>query len=78
MYVNIDKTCFPEESKFNITIPLKEEALNLSVRHIRSEDTDSENEGMGVTLLDPPEKYIDFVDNLANLKFQKIAENNQV
>ncbi len=56
--------CFPKDSQFEITIPLKEETLHISVKLIRSETTDYDYNGIGVVLLNPPQKYLNYVDNL--------------
>ncbi|MEN8265021.1 MAG: PilZ domain-containing protein [Nitrospirota bacterium] len=63
MFINTEETSCPEDSQFQVTIPAKEDDLHLSVKLIRSVKTNS-HYGLGVELLNPPQKYTEYVDNL--------------
>lgn len=63
MFIDTEETCFSEDSQFEVTISLKKEDMRLSVKIIRSVKINS-HFGMGVEILNPPQKYTDFVENL--------------
>ena len=63
MYINTDESCFPYDVQFDIPIALEEEILNVPVnlyRIILSHDSN----GIGVELINPSEKYLEFVSSL--------------
>jgi len=64
MSVSTNEMCSPIDSQFEIIIPLKEETLHVAVKLIRSVKTDSDSNGIGVELLNPSQKYINFVNDL--------------
>ena len=64
MSITTHELCFPKESEFEIIIPLKEETLYASVKLARSVKSDFDDHGIGVELLNPPKKYLNFVNNL--------------
>jgi len=64
MSISTNEMCFPKDSQFEIIIPLQEETLHASVKLIRSVKADYDYNGIGVVLLNPPQKYLNFVDNL--------------
>jgi hypothetical protein len=63
MFINTEETGYPEDSQFQVTIPMKEYDLHLSVKPIRSVKTNS-HYSIGVEVLNPPLKYTEYVDNL--------------
>lgn len=73
MLVNT-KICFPLHSKFEILFPIDQEVLNIPVKVSRVVRRGDFYDGMGVELLTPPKKYLEFVSRLEwnqikNLKF---------
>jgi hypothetical protein len=64
MSIITNEMCFPKKSEFEIIIPLKEETLHSSVKLARSIKTDFDDHYIGVELLNPPKKYLNFVNNL--------------
>ncbi len=64
MFINTDETRFPSDSKFKVMIPEKEEVIQVPARLVWSKKADSLNSGIGVELLNPPQEYIEFVENL--------------
>lgn len=60
MFINTDK-CFPTQAKFEILIPFKKEILNVPVKLVRLAKMGKMYNGMGVKLLNLPEKYLEFV-----------------
>jgi len=57
-------TSFPLDSIFEIHVPLKGEELKILAKAVRLEQTDDFYEGMGVELLNMPQKYLEFVIRL--------------
>lgn len=66
MFITTEETGCPDDSQFQVIIPVKEDDLHLSVKLIRSVKTDSYY-GMGVELLNPPRKYTEYADNLLHV-----------
>ncbi len=69
------KVCFPIHSKFEILFPLGDEVLNIPVKVSRVVKSGAFYDGMGVALLTPPKKYLEFVSRLEwnhikNAKFE--------
>lgn len=64
MFITSDAECFPEGSEVKISMPLKNEILTLPGMLIRSVKMEGDRTGIGVELLDPPRKYLDFIENL--------------
>ena len=63
MYINTEESWFPFDIQFDIPVALEEEILNVPVnlnRIILSPDSN----GIGVELISPPEKYLEFVSRL--------------
>ncbi len=61
-FINIEEAWFPFDVQFDIPLALGEEILNVPVnlnRIILSPDSN----GIGVELISPPEKYLEFVSN---------------
>ena len=64
MFVIDDRTGYPENSIINIELPVKNESLHLSGMLVRKNRSTSNNRGFGIKLLDPPQKYIDYIEEL--------------
>ncbi len=58
------RVCFPIDSMFDVLIPMKKEVLNVPVKISRIEKTEDFCDTMGVEVLNSPENYLEFVDNL--------------
>ncbi len=55
---------FPFDSNFELVLPMDDEVMKISAKIKRVVKSGSVYKGMGVELLDPPENYIQFVNNL--------------
>ncbi len=64
MFINAEVTGFTENSQFDISIPLKEGILHVPGKIVRLSKINGRSNGMGVELMDPPQNYLDFVENL--------------
>lgn len=64
MYICTNNMCFPFDSEFKIVIPIKAEMLNIPVKVRRITKTSDRYDGIGVEVLSPPQKYLDFVSNI--------------
>ncbi len=58
------KVNFPLQPQLRILMPCKDEFLRLNVWVKSFGGSDSINNGLGVELLNPPQKYLEFVGNL--------------
>jgi hypothetical protein len=65
MFIKSHKISFPFESVFQICIPLKNEMLDVSVRIKRFTKFSGYYDGIGVALVNRPQKYLDLVSKLA-------------
>lgn len=57
-------TGFAEDSQFDISIPLKEGVLHVPGKLVRLSKINGSKNGIGVELMDPPQNYLEFVENL--------------
>ncbi len=64
MFIRSQKMSFPFESQFEICIPLKEEMLKICVKVNRLTKSIGYYDGIGVELLNPPQRYLEFVSKL--------------
>ena len=64
MFIKSEKISLPLESEFEVCIPLKEEVLNVRVKVNRITKSSGHYDGIGVELLNLPQKYLEFVDRL--------------
>ena len=64
MFIRTNKMPSPLHSQIEITIPLKDESINISGRLVREENIRGYYNGIGVEVLNPSQNYMDFVDNL--------------
>jgi hypothetical protein len=55
---------FPLDTKFEIFMHLKEEVLIVPVKVSRLDKTANNYDIIGIELINPPQKYFDYVDNL--------------
>jgi hypothetical protein len=67
MYIKT-KEPLPSTAVFNVLItfikvPWNKKILTVPVKTIRVDKADETYNGIGVEILDPPEKYLDIVDN---------------
>jgi hypothetical protein len=63
MLINSDVN-LPIKSKFDILMSIKKEILKIPAIFVRLEKEGKKYKGMGVKLLNPPKKYLEFVGNL--------------
>ncbi len=64
MFIKIKEMYFPFDSQFEILIPLKKEVLKIPVKVSRIIKSTVLYDGIGVELINPPQNYVEFVDNL--------------
>jgi len=64
MLISSDNINFPLKSNFIINIPLQKEEVEIGVRVTRLLKTHGYSDGMGVELINPPDKYMSFVTDL--------------
>lgn len=64
MFIDTGVSGFAEDSKFEISIPLKEGILHVPGKLVRLSKINGGSNGMGVELMDPPQNYLEFVENL--------------
>lgn len=64
MLIRSEEISFPMDMKFEIYIPLQKEILHVPVEVSRLMKSHGDYDGLGVRLLNPPQKYLDFIDNL--------------
>ena len=55
---------FPFDSNFDLVLPLNDELLRMSAMIKRVVKDNGVYKGMGIELLDPPENYLQFVNEL--------------
>lgn len=64
MFISADETDFDKDSECFISIPVDNETLNVPGKLVRIIRENNSHGGIGVELMDPPKKYLDFVENL--------------
>ncbi len=64
MYVKTDEKGFAEKSNCSISIPLKDGMLSVAGTLVRLSENNDACEGVGIEVVNPPQKYLDFVENL--------------
>ncbi|MBI5742087.1 MAG: PilZ domain-containing protein [Nitrospirae bacterium] len=64
MYIRTDRIPSVADSAVEVLIPLNEEKIRLSCRLIRKELIREYYNGMAVEVVNPPDSYLDFLDNL--------------
>ncbi len=66
MFIKSQRISFPLESQFEISIPAKEETLNVPVKVSRITKSNGFYDGIGVELMEPSQKYLKHVKRLRN------------
>jgi len=64
MFISAEVTGLPEDSHFDISIPLKNEVLHVPGRLVRLSKVNGSCNGIGIELVEPPQDYLDFVEDL--------------
>jgi len=64
MFIKSKKIKFPIESQFEISIPLKDNLLSVHVKINRITNTNGYYDGIGIELVNPSRKYLDFISTL--------------
>lgn len=64
MFISAEATGLSEDSQFDISIPLKEGVVRVPGKLVRLSKINGGYNGLGVELMDPPQKYIDFIEDL--------------
>ncbi|MEN8263744.1 MAG: PilZ domain-containing protein [Nitrospirota bacterium] len=64
MFISTHEMCFPVDSQFEVSIPWDNEMIYAPARLVRSADANNGHNGIGVELMNPPQSYLNFVDNL--------------
>jgi hypothetical protein len=64
MFIRTNKMPSPLQSQIEISILLNEEVIRVSGKLIREESIRGYYNGIGVEVLNPPQNYIDLIDNL--------------
>ena len=64
MFIRTNKMPSPMQSQIEISILLNEEVICVSGKLVREENIRGYYNGIGVEVLNPPQNYIDFIDNL--------------
>ena len=64
MFIDSNNLCSPFDSEFNVIFPVHDEVLNIPVRICRITKTEGCYDGIGVALLNPSQKYLEFVGGL--------------
>ncbi len=63
MFIMIDELFFPFDSRMDVFIPYKDDMLRISVGFIRIVMSPDSFDGIGVKLLNPSRRYVDFVSS---------------
>ncbi|KPK33953.1 MAG: hypothetical protein AMK70_08805 [Nitrospira bacterium SG8_35_1] len=64
MYITTNEMCFPFDSEFEVSLPLSEDMVNIHVKVKRITKSGECYDGIGVALVEPSEKYMDYVSSL--------------
>lgn len=64
MFIRTNKIPSPSDSDVDVIIPLSENNIKVSGRLIRTENIRDYYKGVGVEILNPPQNYLDFLDDL--------------
>ena len=64
MLISSNNINFPLKSNFKLHIPLQKDEVEIGVKVTRLIKTNGYSDGMGVEILNPPDKYMDFVTDL--------------
>ena len=61
------KNCLPDNSLILIMFRVEDELLKILARVKRSSKSNRYNDGMGIEVINPQSKYLDFVDNMKSI-----------
>ncbi len=64
MFMNTDDSGLCELSQCDISIPVREGTLHVPGKLVRRTKVNGGCEGIGVEITDPPQQYLDYVENL--------------
>ena len=64
MFIRTEEIHLPFDMRFEIYMPLQKEILHIPVEVSRLKKSFGDYDGLGVKLLNPPQKYLDFINNL--------------
>ena len=64
MFINIKEIAFPFASHFEVFVLLKEEVLKIQAKVNRVMKPTDLYSGIGVELINPPQNYLEFIDDL--------------
>ena len=64
MFISTDDSGLCEHSECDISIPVTEGTLHVPGKLVRQSKVNDGCEGIGVEIIDPPQKYLDYVENL--------------
>jgi hypothetical protein len=67
MFIRTNKMPSPLQSQIEISILLNGKLIRVSGKLVREENIRGYYNGIGVEVLNPPQNYIDFIDNLLNV-----------
>ncbi len=64
MFIRMDGKLPPPPPDVEVTIPVKEEKIQVPARIIRTETINDLYQGIGVEIVNPSQRYLDFLDHL--------------
>ncbi|RJQ52367.1 MAG: PilZ domain-containing protein [Nitrospiraceae bacterium] len=64
MLIRTDRMTSPGDSAVEVIIPLDNERIQVSGRLVRTGNIRDYSHGIGVMVLNPPQRYLDFLDRL--------------
>jgi hypothetical protein len=67
MYISTDQICFPLDAEFELILNIEAAILSVPVKIRRITRTADRYDGIGVELLNPPQKYLEFIGNVHKL-----------
>ena len=71
-------TCPPMRAKFEVSIPVGDEILKVPVKVRRVTKKDNVYDSVGLEVLNPPRKYLEFISELRWKQIKGIATNGQI
>jgi hypothetical protein len=64
IFVSTNSLNIPPDPEFKISIPIAQQTVHLPARLVRTVKTNGHYNGFGVELINPPQQYLDYVDEL--------------
>lgn len=68
MFIITKAASFPEYAQFNVLVPLKQQTLHLSVKHVRTVKINGSC-GIGAEVIGPSDNYIEYVEDLLQVLY---------